>query len=152
MGQPILLNCGTICRGGIREGTMPPARLLAGFQSLLPLLTSKLGPSGADFQVGGFVYIVRPCGFLQPTLLWGWEFLLLMQPPRIFLVRGIEDLFPLNGNLGYMVCLTPHLFLLVYLHTNVGLPGTPATVLPHVLSAPAAHLHPSYQSEWTFLL
>ena len=26
---------------------------------------SNLGPSGADFQVGGFVYILGPCVFLQ---------------------------------------------------------------------------------------
>ena len=39
---------------------MPLALLLAGFQ-LLPLLpTSKLGPSGADSWVGGFVYILGP--------------------------------------------------------------------------------------------
>ena len=34
---------------------MPLAGLYAGFQSLPPLPTSKLGPSGADSQVGGWV-------------------------------------------------------------------------------------------------
>ena len=37
---------------------MPLAQLSEGFQSLLLLPTSKLGPSGADSQVGGFVYIL----------------------------------------------------------------------------------------------
>ena len=43
---------------------MPLVPLSACFQSLpLPLLPSiKLGPSGADFRMGGFVYILRPCG------------------------------------------------------------------------------------------
>ena len=47
-----------------------------------------------------------------------------------------------TGTLCFMVCLTPQLFLPVYLHANVGLPSPPATALPHILSAPAACLHP----------
>ena len=54
-----------LCGGGVPEGTMPLAWLLAGFQSLLPLSTSKLGPSGADSWVGGFVYVLGPCGSLH---------------------------------------------------------------------------------------
>ena len=58
-----------------REKTMLLAWLSPCFQ-LLPLLpTSKLGSSGADSWMGGFVYIPGPCGSLQRTLLWGWEFL-----------------------------------------------------------------------------
>ena len=49
---------------------MPLAQLLAGFQSLSPLTTSTLGPSGADSLVGGFVYILGPCGPLQWALVW----------------------------------------------------------------------------------
>ena len=59
------LHCGTVCGGGVREGTMLLAQLSTGFQSLLPLLTSKLGLSGADSHVGGFVYILGPCGSLS---------------------------------------------------------------------------------------
>ena len=44
---------------------MTLAQLSAGFQSLPPLLTSKLGLSGADSQVGGFVYVLGPYGSLQ---------------------------------------------------------------------------------------
>ena len=35
--------------------------LSAGFQSLPLLPPIKLGPSGADFWVGGFVYVLAPC-------------------------------------------------------------------------------------------
>ena len=48
---------------------MPLAQLLVGFQSLPLLRTSKLGLSGADSWVGGFVYVLGPCGSLQLTLL-----------------------------------------------------------------------------------
>ena len=44
---------------------MPLAQLFAGFKSLPPLPTSKLGPSGADSQVDGLVYVLGPCGSLQ---------------------------------------------------------------------------------------
>ena len=49
----------------VREGTMPLALLSTGFQSLFQLPTSKLGPSGADSQVGEFVYVLGPCDSLQ---------------------------------------------------------------------------------------
>ena len=64
-GQPMSLRCDPVCGGGVREGTMLLAQLSTSFQSLPPLPTSKLGPSGADSQVGGFVYILGPCGSLQ---------------------------------------------------------------------------------------
>ena len=48
---------------------MPPAQLSADFQSLPLLPTNKLGPSGADSQVGGLVYVLGPCRSLQQTLL-----------------------------------------------------------------------------------
>ena len=104
---------------------MPLAQLSAGFQSLPPLPTSKLGPSGADSWVGEFVYVLEPCGcgYLQWTLLWGWGFLLPPQPPQVFSVRGFEALFPCAGTLGCVVWLTPQLFLPFYPHANVGLPA-----------------------------
>ena len=52
-----MLRYGAVYGGWVQEETMPLAQLLAGFQSLPPLPTSKLVPSGADFQVGGFVYV-----------------------------------------------------------------------------------------------
>ena len=46
-------------------GTVPLAHLSASFQSLPPLSTSKLGPSGADSWEGGCVHALGPCGSLQ---------------------------------------------------------------------------------------
>ena len=74
------------------------AQLSAGFQSPLPLPTSILGPSGADSWVGGFVYVLGPCGSVQQTLLGGWEFLMPLPPPQVFSVRGFEALFPPHWN------------------------------------------------------
>ena len=54
--------------GGVQEGTVLFAQLWAGFQSLPPLPISKLCPSGADSWVGGFVYVLGPCGCLQQNL------------------------------------------------------------------------------------
>ena len=65
MGQPTSLCCDAVCGGGVKEGTVPLAPLSAGFQSLPLLPTSKLGPSGANSWVGGFVYVLGPCGSLQ---------------------------------------------------------------------------------------
>ena len=151
VGEPMPVCCDATCGGGVREGTVPLAQLSDGFQSLAPLPTSKLGPSGADSQVGGLVYILGPCGSLQWILLWCWEFLpLLPQPPQVFSVRGLRLYFPWAGALGCAVCLTPQLFLPVYLRKDVGPPALPATTLPPLHLA--ARLHPSYRSGWTFLL
>ena len=62
VGQPMSLHCDSVCRGGVHKGTVLLAPLSAGFQSLSLLPTSKLGPSGADSQVCGFVYLLGPCG------------------------------------------------------------------------------------------
>ena len=121
------------------------ALLSASFQSLPLIPTSKLGPSGADSRMGGFVYVLGPCGSPQQSLLLGWEFLLWPEPPQVFSVRGFEALFPCTGTLSCSVCLTPQLFLLVYPYPNVGLPGPPVATFLRVLSAPAACLCLSYQ-------
>ena len=146
--------------GSKREHCCLLALLLAGFQWLPLLPTSKLGSSGADSWVGGFMYVLGPCGSVQRTLLWGSEFLLLPQLPQVFSFRGFEALFTHTGTLGCVVCLVPQLFLLVYLHINVGphalsataSPDPLATSLQPVLCTLAAHLHPSHQSGWMFLL
>ena len=73
---------------------MAPDPLYAGFQSLPPPPTIKLGPSGAISRVGGFVHALGPCGSLQRPLLRGWEFLLLPpQPLRVFSIRGLRLYF-----------------------------------------------------------
>ena len=118
------------------------ARFLGSFQSLPPLITSKLSPSGAESWVGGFVHLLAPCGSLQQTLLWGWEFLPPPLLPQVFSVSGIEASFPHTVTLGCVFYLISQLFLPVYLHRNVGppspqaaiSPGPPAAALPRVLS------------------
>ena len=114
---------------------MPLAQLSAGFQSLPLLPTIKLGPSGADSWVSGLVYILGPHGPLQRTNLWGWEFLLLLQPPQNFSVRGLRL---------YFLALEPWVASLS--HSPVVLPSlsSPAATSLRVLSTPAARLHPSY--------
>ena len=79
---------------------MPLVQLWVGFQSLPPLPISKLGPSGADSRVCRFMYVLGPCGPLQQTLLWDWEFLSLPPPPQVFPVRVSEALFPPHWNPG----------------------------------------------------
>ena len=44
---------------------MAPAPLSAGFQSLPPLPTIKMGPSSADSRMGGLVHAVGP--WVSPT-------------------------------------------------------------------------------------
>ena len=64
-------QCGAVCVGGVREGTMLLAGLLEAFsvfshyQQETPII--KLGPSCAGFRVGG--YVLGPYESLQETLL-----------------------------------------------------------------------------------
>ena len=93
-GQSTSLYCGNVFGRGVQEETVPLAQLSTGFQSLPLLPTSKLVHSGADSLVGGFVYLLGPCGSLQQTLLWGWEFLPLPpQPQQRFSIRGLRFYF-----------------------------------------------------------
>ena len=108
---------------------MPLVQLSASFQSLGLLPTTKLGPSGADSWVGGFVYILGPRASLHQTLLCGWVFLPPPQPPQISTARGFQAFFSHTDILGCRVCLTPLFFLPVYPHANVGPPGSPGATL-----------------------
>ena len=60
-GQPSSLHYDAVCEGGLQKGRMPRASLSASFHSLPLLPTIKLGPSGADSQVGRLVYVLAPC-------------------------------------------------------------------------------------------
>ena len=77
-------------RKGQKRNNAP--QLLFGLQSLPPLPTNKLGPSCADFWVGGFVCVLGPCRSLQWTLLWDGEFLPPPPPPQVFTAKGLEAL------------------------------------------------------------
>ena len=82
-----------------------------------------------------------------------------LNPRRVLLDTGFEALFLHTGTcLGCVVCLAPRLFLLVYPHTNVGLPVCqpphPPKFSSHHVSLsplhPAAHLCHSYQLDECF--
>ena len=77
-----------------------------------------------------------PCGSLQQTLLWHWGFLPQLQPHRCLWSNVLGLYFP---TLGCMVCLAPQLFLPVYPHANMGLPGPPGLPgpLPCYASSPS---------------
>ena len=133
---------------------MALAPLCAGFQSLRPLPTIKLGPFGAASRVDGFVYVLGPCGSLQQTLLWGWESLLLPpQPSQVFSIRGLRLYFPElepwvapSVTQSTSCCLAGQLQLCPPSSTIRGLAGSASSALPWVLStqlpvsAPPTHL------------
>ena len=73
---------------------MSPTLLSAGFESLPTLPPRKLGPSGADSQVGGFVYVLGPCGSLQRTLLWDWSISCCLNPHTFFQSEVLKLYFP----------------------------------------------------------
>ena len=108
------------------------APLSSGFQSLPPLPTIKLGPSGADSQVGGLVHAPSPCGSLQRPLSpvrLGVSPAAASTPTGVFNQR-FEALFRRAGALGCVVCFAPPPFLPVYLCANVGPQGLLAAALP----------------------
>ena len=111
---------------------MALALLSAGFQSLPPLPTIKLGPFGADSRVGGWVCVRSRPLLVSPM---NSSVRLGVSPAAASTPRGVfsqrfEALFPRAGALGYMVCFTSPPFLPVYLFANVGLQGLPAAALP----------------------
>ena len=101
---------------------MALAPLSAGFQSLSPLPTIKLGPSSADSRVGGWA-----CAHSRP--LWvspmnspvrlGVSSAAASTPMGVF-NQTFEALFPCAGALVCEVCFAPLLCLPVYLFANVG--------------------------------
>ena len=76
--------------------------------------------------MGGYMYILGPCGPLPQTLLWGWEFFPLPQLLQIFTSRG-WSLVSHSGTLGSTVCLPSQWFFPAYRPTNVRPTGPPAT-------------------------
>ena len=90
----------------------------------------QIGPFWCWF-LGEWVCVhSRTLGSLLWTLLWGWEFLLLLQPPQVFTARVFEALVSCSGTLVCAVYLVPQLFILAYAHTNGGLLHPPATTSP----------------------
>ena len=127
------------------RGSRAACSALCWFQSLPPLPTSKLGPSGAD-SPGGWVCVCSRPLWVSPMnspVRLGVSPTAASTPTGVFGHR-FEALFP-HWDPGLWVCLAPQLFLPVYPHTNVGPPAPPATVFPQVLSGWLLSL-PSYRS------
>ena len=66
--------------------------------------------------------------------------------PTGFYRQRFEALFPCAGTLSCVVSLTPHLFLLVYLHANVGQPTTAWPTWSSSCCLASCPLHPSCPS------
>ena len=122
VGQSTLLCCNAECGGGVQEGTVPLARLSASFQSL---------PHYPEGNWALLVLIAGGWACVHSRTLWASSTnspvrlgvsSLLPQPPQVFSIRGFDASFLGTGTLGCVVCLNPQLFLLAYLHPNVG-PG-----------------------------
>ena len=137
-------------RRGLR-GNNATCSALSWLSVTFPTTHKQIGSFWCWFLEGSFVYILGLCGSLQWTLLWGWEFVLLMQPPQVFTVRGFETLFPCIGITGCVICLNPMVFLPVYPHANIGPCGLPPTALPCVLSPqPPVSVPPTSLNECFF--
>ena len=81
----------------------------------------KLGPSLADSWMGGFLYILGPCGSLQWTVLWGWEFLQLPPHPNVcFQSEALRLYFPILVPWVAWSILLPMWSPPNYLHVNMG--------------------------------
>ena len=87
-------------------------------------------------KVGGFVYVLGPCGSLQQTLLCDWEFLPQPQPPQVFFSQRFWGFISLHWNPGLCGLSCAPVFLPVYLHANVGLTGLPAATSPTLVLHP----------------
>ena len=153
-GQSMSLCCDIVRGEGVWEGAMVLPPLSATFQTLPPLPISKVGPSGADSCVGRFAYVLGPCGSLQGTLLWGWEFLPLPpQPPRGFQSVVWGFISPALEPWGCVVCfpLCSSWFISAWMwdHPVRNLLPRFALFSTNVLSplCPAVGLRPSYQSD-----
>ena len=109
---------------------MLPAQLSISFQSLPPIATSKLGPSGADSQVGVLVYILEPCGSLQLLSCEVGSFSNHCNHRRSFKSEVLRLYFPM---------LEPWVAWSRSPHTNVGPPTRPpVAALPGVPSCQSA--------------
>ena len=122
---------------------MPLSWFSPHFQPFHLLPASKLHPSGADSQVGGFVYILGSHGPPSNGLFYDTgSFSHCHNPHRFLLPEVLRLSFP-TLTLGFMICLAPQLSLPVYLHANVVPQNPPVTTLTLILSAPAVSTPPT---------
>ena len=152
------------------------ALLCASFQSLPPLPTSKLGPSGADFQWVVLCTFYNPVGLSNELSFEAGSFShWLLNPPSCVQSEGCgfsstlwsPGLYGLSRppgvplSLSALGCGTAHSTSHLAGSANCRLAhpapqsaaslGPPAATLPGVLSIWLPCLHPSYRSELMFL-
>ena len=124
---------------------MALALLSAGFQSLPLLPKAKWALPVLIPMWVGLCNALGPRGSLQWTVglsCEGGSFSHCCLNPQGVSFSGWRLYFPTLEPWGCPVCFAPPLFLLVYLHMNVGLQGPPATTLPGSCSLN----HPAPQS------
>ena len=74
----------------------------AGFQSLPLLPASKVGPSGADSHMGGFVYVWDSVGLSNELSCEAGSFFCCCLSPQGVFNQWFEALFPCTGALGLL--------------------------------------------------
>ena len=142
-------NCGSMCRGGVEEGTVPLLADFQGlawplppFQSLCPLLICNWRPFSCCPGCGsqdGWVCICTGSFFHHPNPHWVYS-----QKLSGFLFSSLKPRAAWSGlGLGSLTHkVSPDFYPP---HMDVGLPVLPP-LLPHCLTAPTPRLCPSYPS------
>ena len=97
VGQPKSLCCNAVCGEG---GAMALALLSASFQSLPPLPTSKVGPSGADSGWVGLCTFWDPVGLSKELSCEAGSFSHFCLNHQWVFNQWFEALFPHTGALG----------------------------------------------------
>ena len=121
---------------------------------------TPIGPFWCCLSSGWVCVCFGPCGSLQGTLLWGWEFPPLQpQPPQVFSVSGLRLYFPMlepwvpwSVTWSTSCCLASQLQLCQPCSTMRHLAGSASCHLAESRLCPAALLRPSCRSGWMFLL
>ena len=99
-----------------------------------PVTHKRIGPFWCRFPWWVVLYMFQdPVGLSNELSCEAGSSPAASTPTGVFNQR-LEALFPGAGILGCLVCVTPQLFLPVYLHTNVGLSVPLAATSPQVLS------------------
>ena len=102
VGQPILPLCGSVWGEGserglchyLASGGLPGCHTFSSHFTHSPYVTSALLAIALVLnpRVGGFVYVLRPCGPFKQSFLKIQQFLPLPQLPLVFIGRSYGDL------------------------------------------------------------
>ena len=109
--------CHCLASGGLLDTCPISSHFTHCATGALPAVTLVLNP-----RVGGFTYILRPCGPFKWSFLKIWQFLPSPQSPLVFTARSHENLFSQCWNpwlcslaLG-LGLLTPKVSLPIFIH------------------------------------